>query len=465
MAPRRARKEWYGIINHSFTTLILTTPPESDSDDDDDDVDVSLFKARLAVAQKSLKAKDYKAAGAQFELCVANTAVMKKLPSHAIIDLKLDLASAYKGSGNNARQQAILQDLLQQDDVSKVQTLHLQHLLAVAYLDGVELDLAHAYAEQAMKGRRKLFGRRHESYHESLSLLANICEAQSNFEDANVYRHLLPEGYQKETASTLAAPSKDAATIKLLADNGYDINNRKTYYEALKWASDEKEQEIVRLLLKRGPELVQKDEDSGRMLWEAVRGGHEDMVQYLLDQGFNVDAAPRKLETALGHAAELGNESIARLLLDRGAKPNPPGDSRDVDTAYGGAALFRAAKNGHKSIVRLLLDRGALIDGKGHFGLSPLQIAAGCGHLAVVRLLLDRGANVNATSVTGTTALMDAAFNGRTEIVRLLLERGADADMKTVIWKDTAMRLAKQKNHDEVVKILKSYRTGLRKLW
>ncbi|KAH7412514.1 ankyrin repeat-containing domain protein, partial [Cadophora sp. MPI-SDFR-AT-0126] len=220
--------------------------------------------------------------------------------------------------------------------------------------------------------------------------------------------------------------------------------------------------EIVRLLLKREPDIVGKDEDWGQMLWEAVRGGHEDMVQYLLDQGAIIDATPKKGEAALGYAAELGKESITRLLLDRGAKPNPPGHSYDIDTGYSGAALFRAAGNGHESIVRLLLDRGALIDGKGYIGMSPLQLAASRGHLAIVRLLLDRGANVNATSSTGSTALMDAAFNGRPEIVRLLLDHGADADMKT---KSTAMSYAKEKHHDDVVRVLKSYRSGLRKLW
>jgi ankyrin repeat protein len=438
--------------------------PASDTDDDDD-MDVSLFKARLAVAQKSLKAKDYKAAEAQFKLCVANTAVLKTLPNHVVMDLKLELASVYQASGNNAGHQAILLELLKQPDLPKVQTLHLQHLLAVAYFDGMQLELAHDHAEEAMRGRRKLFGRRHESYYESVGLLVDICEAQSNTEDAQVYRHLLREGYQKETTAILVNPSVDTTTIKLLTDNGYVINNEKTYFEALQWASNQRQQEIVRILLKRGPDFARNDEDYGMMLREAIRGGHDDIVQYLLEQEACIDAIPGQGETALGYAAELGKESITRLLLDRGAEARQMRRSNDVNSDNGDPALFRAAENGHESIVKLLLDRGALIDLKGRLGKTPLGIAASRAHLTVVRLLLDRGANVDAIDLEGATSLMSAAWRGRAEMTRLLLDRGADATLKTIKKKDTAMTLAKHRSHEDVVKILKSYRTGLHKLW
>lgn len=148
------------------------------------------------MAQKRLKAKEFKAAETQFEACLADVEVIESLPQHEVVDLKLDLAIACRGAGNSTRQQSILNNLLKLD-LPKVQELHLKHTLAVAYLDDFQLDLARDYADDARKGRKKLLGRRHELYFESLSLLATICEAQNDNDTAEAYQGLLPPDYHK----------------------------------------------------------------------------------------------------------------------------------------------------------------------------------------------------------------------------------------------------------------------------
>lgn len=122
--------------------------------------------------------------------------VIESLPQHEVVDLKLDLAIACRGARNSTRQQSILNNLLKLD-LPKVQEAQLKHTLAVAYLDDFQLDLARDYADDARKGRKKLFGRRHELYFESLSLLATICEAQNDNDTAEAYQCLLPPDYHK----------------------------------------------------------------------------------------------------------------------------------------------------------------------------------------------------------------------------------------------------------------------------
>lgn len=163
-------------------------------------MDKDLFLARLRVAQKRLKAKEFKAAETQFEGCLADVAVIESLPQHEVIDLKLDLATACRGAGNTTRQQAILNERLKLD-LPKIQEFHLKHTLAVAYLDDFQLDLARSYADDAMKGRKKLLGRRHESYFETLDLLVTICKVQDDHDTADVYQDLLPPNYYNQTVS------------------------------------------------------------------------------------------------------------------------------------------------------------------------------------------------------------------------------------------------------------------------
>jgi ankyrin repeat protein len=88
--------------------------------------------------------------------------------------------------------------------------------------------------------------------------------------------------------------------------------------------------------------------------------GDLDRVAAILDEDpARIREARPNGRRALSAAVEFGQESIARLLLERGADPNWP----DAE-APKGAALHAAARAGDRQLVELLLARGA--DPNGH---------------------------------------------------------------------------------------------------
>ena len=113
----------------------------------------------------------------------------------------------------------------------------------------------------------------------------------------------------------------------------------------------------------------------------------------------------------------------------------------------------------------------------------PLCQSALSGKLAEVKSLLKRGAGVNQKNLAGLTALICASFEGHTEVVSTLLEAGADVNATTLTvdqrskYADTgigsvlsnqpsirdlchgstALRIASEYGHKEVVSILLSY--------
>lgn len=103
---------------HSLTTIGHEWNSDTDNEEDQD-----FFLARLSIAQTKLKAKDFKAAVNHFEACLADGPFISTLPEHERVDLQLDLATACKGSGNNARQLSILSNLLKLD-LPETQKLH-----------------------------------------------------------------------------------------------------------------------------------------------------------------------------------------------------------------------------------------------------------------------------------------------------------------------------------------------------
>ncbi|KAF2967480.1 hypothetical protein GQX73_g6090 [Xylaria multiplex] len=98
----------------------------------------------------------------------------------------------------------------------------------------------------------------------------------------------------------------------------------------------------------------------------------------------NADATDVDHRTPLSYAAENGNETIVRLLLD--TKEIDP----DLQGFNGRTPLSYAAENGNETIVRLLLDTKEIDPNlSDERNQTPLAYAAENGDEAIVRLLLD----------------------------------------------------------------------------
>jgi uncharacterized protein len=68
---------------------------------------------------------------------------------------------------------------------------------------------------------------------------------------------------------------------------------------------------------------------------------------------------------------------------------------------------------------------------RGHYGDTPLHVAAIRGDVAMIRALLDAGAEINVNGELGYTPLHEAVEQGHAEAVRVLVERGASKDVLT----------------------------------
>lgn len=138
-------------------------------------------------------------------------------------------------------------------------------------------------------------------------------------------------------------------------------------------------------------------------------------------------------------AAYIGNEPLARRLLNEGANPT----HRDVHKLD---ALYMAAKYGRVEIMTMLLDAGARVDAVcGELGRTALFIAAEYGHEAAVRVLLEEGADVNFEDAVGVS-VVDAAISSRCRfsqeaVFELLLDSGLNTTTQDRVLRGSRMRL------------------------
>ena len=205
--------------------------------------------------------------------------------------------------------------------------------------------------------------------------------------------------------------------------------------------------------MKQGADVNKRnDANATALMWAAT---DLEKTRLLVAHGADVNARSSDMRTPLMIAARRpGNTAAVKLLLERGANPNP-----NAHPITESSPLIEAATAGDAASVELLLSHGAEVkerrrgagaragyrravpemhcpSGRQRLSREDYSIAlpniAALGDVNAVRLMLDHGANVNAVDPLGRTALMYAAASDLLPLdeVKLLVERGADVNAR-----------------------------------
>ncbi|KAF3113826.1 hypothetical protein TWF706_009196 [Orbilia oligospora] len=239
--------------------------------------------------------------------------------------------------------------------------------------------------------------------------------------------------------------------VKDLISKGHSIDGGgQDYGNALQAAAAGGHEEIVEFLLNQGADVNAQDASHyGNALNAASIEGHFNIVKSLLKQGADVSAQCGDCDCALRAASLGGHVEIVKLLLDHGADPNVEDESEF------GSILAVASLEGNENIVRILLHYGANVNAQDKGFGNALQAAIARNQIHIVQLLLSKGANANAKGDDHNgSALQFASVRGRLQIVEILLSHGADVHMQGGRQFSNALQAATAMGHQKVVETL-----------
>ncbi|XP_054573911.1 ankyrin repeat and KH domain-containing protein 1 isoform X3 [Eptesicus fuscus] len=314
-----------------------------------------------------------------------------------------------------------------------------------------------------------------------------------------------------------AARAGHLCTVQFLISKGANVNRATANndHTVVSLACAGGHLAVVELLLAHGADPTHRLKDGSTMLIEAAKGGHTNVVSYLLDYPNNVLSVPTTDVSILtppsqdqsqvprvpmhtlamvvppqepdrssqeNSSALLGVQKAVSSRVPTGSNsssqttecltPEPCSQSPsnvasqslppvypsvDIDAhteSNHDTALTLACAGGHEELVSVLIARDAKIEHRDKKGFTPLILAATAGHVGVVEILLDKGGDIEAQSErTKDTPLSLACSGGRQEVVDLLLARGANKEHRNVS-DYTPLSLAASGGYVNIIKIL-----------
>lgn len=200
------------------------------------------------------------------------------------------------------------------------------------------------------------------------------------------------------------------------------------------------EEKIAQTLLKGGAEVdapLSMDHNGIAVggctaLYVAALLGHLPSCKVLASGGASLEATNDLGYTPLMAAIEGDHEDVIDFFLKSGANVNPEVNATMEAEGLGGATpLYTATRKENLAVVKKLLKRGVDVNRPTPNGWTPLKSAAQQGCLEIVKALLEAGADPNIADDTNYTPLMNAVSGEHEDIVKILLKFNADPNIQS----------------------------------
>eukprot|EP00903_Cladosiphon_okamuranus_P019473 g17907.t1 len=226
----------------------------------------------------------------------------------------------------------------------------------------------------------------------------------------------------RETPLHIAAKHGHSGAAAALIGAGANVDCRdRNGWTPLHLASRFGQIEVVIGLLRKGADRDAEDVNGYRPLHYATMWSHTTTILALIKAGAELESATRVDGNRPIHiAARYASTITVRELLRQGAE-------KDAQNFRGFTALHAAAASNKVGALSLLLQAGAKVNPPSRDqGLTPLHLAARRGAVDACSALLQGGAAIGARTLDGSTPLHLACALLKVPAARLLLRRGAD---------------------------------------
>ena len=255
--------------------------------------------------------------------------------------------------------------------------------------------------------------------------------------------HLLGLGVPKETVmemleqdlrGELTLPEKAGARFSF-TDNTFISSVYSALHKGAKAVGARAEGEMAFIVQALNPVLM----------CSAAGEGNLQLLQEMVGNGADVNAADYDDRTPLHVAASEGHLEVCKLLVQSGSYVN-------IKDKHGHSPLFEAVNNGHIEVAEFLVQSQGVLQLKQYRSATLLLNAATEGEAEVVDRWCRFGVSVSVSDYDRRTAGHIAACEGHGEVLKVLKKHGALFDVKDR-WGSTAIDEA-TKHHPNLLSLM-----------
>lgn len=225
-------------------------------------------------------------------------------------------------------------------------------------------------------------------------------------------------GHQRGRTDRLTfwIPAKDVDAVPEFA-NRYVliVGDEKDVYDYYSEV-EESWSEETRALLARKELLERNIENSSRAFVESVQDGDRFRMGLFLEAGFSPSLRDGAGVPVVNHAIRSGHIEMVEILLEAGADINGVAEDR------GTTPIMDAAAGGHDQLTRRFIELGADLEHVSRDGQTAVILAVGNGRDGAAIELIRGGADVDRKDMLGMSARKYATLYGQSSILNALEE-------------------------------------------
>ncbi|XP_067667459.1 serine/threonine-protein phosphatase 6 regulatory ankyrin repeat subunit A-like [Haliotis asinina] len=205
----------------------------------------------------------------------------------------------------------------------------------------------------------------------------------------------------------------------IISQNFTDINSRGHYGRTpIMVAAVKGHRGVFDLVMSKGGDPSGVDRNGDNILHWVCTGGHVEMVKYVLSLNFtDINSKGKNGKTPIMVAAIMGHKQVFDLVMSKG------GDASRVDRK-GDNILHWACRGGHAEMLKYIISQNFTdINSRGHYGRTPIMVAAVQGYRGVFDLVMSNGGNASLVDTNGDNILHLASWQGHVLMVKHILSK------------------------------------------
>ena len=232
------------------------------------------------------------------------------------------------------------------------------------------------------------------------------------------------------TPLKLASKGGHSEVVRTLLESAVELDDRDVLREAAKWGF----KAICELCAKRTHGIDSPDGHMQTALHHAALGGHDEVVQLLIDLGADTEAEDEYSNTPLRLAAFANKWKTTQILLrdqiqnqrEENVRRNERRNEALLRDLAGYSKILAGGMHDHVKTIQALLESKVKPDAQdptSYYRKTALHYAAEVGKVDVMKVLVDHHANSEAKSRWGWTPSFYAVMSDNEDAVQFLLQR------------------------------------------